>query len=248
MEPNMRNDGGFGQRYSETYDPALGVPVAAAPAAVRAAFLQKVYMTLCGGVAIALFTAFQIVSSAVQGNPGVLKAVTGHYWMVAIGYIVLALGAGALARVRGVNVAVYVAFTAFTGLLISPLFAYAYIQGHQSFEIVWNAFGLTALVFGGLTVYVFWSGKDFSFLGGMLWVGLLVLLGFMIATFFFQSPAFAMGVTVGGLLLFAGFILYDTSQIIHRLGPQDWMAGALSLFIDFVNMFIRILSLLSSRR
>lgn len=248
MDPNMRQDSGIGQRFSESYDPALGVPVAGAPADVRAAFLQKVYMTLCGGVAITLFTSFQIVSAAVSGNPSLLKAVAGNFWMFFIGYVLLAMAAGAVGRIRGLNVLVFIAFTALTGFILSPLFAVAYQKAGGSFDIVWNAFGLTALVFGGLTGYVFWSGKDFSFLGGMLWVGLLVLLGFMVATFFFHSPALAMGVTVGGLLLFAGFILYDTSQIIHRLGPQDWMAGALSLFIDFINMFIRILSLLSNRR
>jgi FtsH-binding integral membrane protein len=57
-----------------------------------------------------------------------------------------------------------------------------------------------------------------------------------------------MGVTVGGIALFALFVLYDTSRIMNRLDASEWVAGALSLFVDFINLFIRILSLLSRRR
>jgi modulator of FtsH protease len=238
----------IGEMYSDSYDPSVGAPVAVAPAAVRAGFLQKVYMTFLGGVALAMLTAFMAVNSVIKSGElsGPVALVARHYMVTFIIFIVLAMAASAVARVRGVNVLVYAAFTAFTGLLISPLFLVAYNSG--GYAVIWNAFGLTALVFGGLTMYVFISGKDFSFLGGMLTVGIFVLLGFIIGTFFFQTPAFIMGVTVAGLLLFALFVLYDTSVIMRHLGPTEWVAGALRLFIDFINMFIRILMLLSNRR
>ncbi|MBX7244570.1 MAG: Bax inhibitor-1 family protein [Candidatus Sumerlaeaceae bacterium] len=79
-------------------------------------------------------------------------------------------------------------------------------------------------------------------------MGIFVLLGFIVGTFFFQAPAFQMAVTVGGLLLFALFVLYDTSRIMLHLDASEWVAGALSLFVDFINLFVRILSLLSDRR
>lgn len=239
----------IGQRYSDSYDPKVGAPVATAPAAVRAAFLQKVYMTFLGGVAIALAVAFWLVSTAVETQqlPMLLNFVVRNYLLTFLIYIGLAFAASAAARVRGVNFIVYAAFTAFTGALISPLFLVAFAKA-GGYTIIWNAFGLTALVFGGLTAYVFISGKDFSFMGGMLTMGILVLLGFLVGTFFFQAPAFVMGVTVGGLVLFGLFVLYDTSVIMRHLGPDEWVAGALRLFIDFINMFIRILALLSNRR
>ncbi len=75
-----------------------------------------------------------------------------------------------------------------------------------------------------------------------------MLLAFMVAGLFIGSWGFHMGVTCVGLLLFAGFVLYNTSQIMHHMGPDEWVAGALSLFVDFINMFVRILSLLLNRR
>lgn len=232
---------------STQYDPRIGTTVAASPGAVRAAFLQKVYLTLCAGVAIAMGTAFYVLQSAIAGSPELMAMVTNNYLVTFVIYIVLAIAAGAVAQMRGVNIIVFGIFTAFTGLLISPLFAMAYTAAGGSTAIIWNAFGLSTLVFGGLTAYVFVSGKDFSFLKGFVWMGFLVLIGFMVATVFVDSPAFHKAVTAGGIFVFAAFVLYDTSQIMHRYEPTQWVAGALSLFVDFINIFVRILSLLSSR-
>lgn len=242
----------IGQMRSDAYDARVGAPVAVAAPAVRAAFLQKVYMTFAAGVALTMFIAFfclkQTLGSVESTGrlSGPLMWVANHVFMTFLIYLGLAFAATAAARVKGINVLVYAAFAAITGLFISPLFLVAFAKG--GYAVIWNAFGLTALVFGGLTLYVFISGKDFSFMGGMLTVGLLVLIGFIVATFFFQAPAFVMGVTVAGLFLFALFVLYDTSVIMRHLGPSEWVAGALRLFLDFINMFIRILSLLSNRR
>ncbi|PKO16427.1 hypothetical protein CVU37_10610 [candidate division BRC1 bacterium HGW-BRC1-1] len=248
---NSDYDKQVGERYSDQYDPSVGAPVvAAASGAVRAAFLQKVYLTLSGGIAITMFTAFHLVSRFLAGDAEWMRSLItgkGAIWGVFILYIVMAMAAGAVSRIRTVNVIVYAAFTAVTGLMLAPMFLWAYVVAGNSFGIVWNALALTGLVFGGLTGYVLITRQNFSFLGGFLTVGIFVLLGFMVATFFFKADVFVTAVTVGGLLLFALFVLYDTSRIIHKLGPDEWVAGALSLFIDFINMFIRILSLLGRR-
>jgi FtsH-binding integral membrane protein len=245
----------FDPDQSEMYESQDGGAVAAAAPAVRAAFLQKVYMTLCVGVLISLGTAFGLMQHALQAlqtrqMDWLAKFSTGQsgYFLVFLLYIGMAFAAGALARRKGVNLIVYGAFTAVAGLLLTPLFLYAYVAAGQSYSVIWSAFGLTVLMFGGLTLFVMVTGADFSFMGGALFIGLLVLLGFMVATFFFQSPAFYTAVTLGGLLLFGLFVLYDTSMITHHLAADEWVAGALSLFIDFINIFIRILSLLSRNR
>jgi FtsH-binding integral membrane protein len=118
----------------------------------------------------------------------------------------------------------------------------------QSLVVVWQALGLTLFAFGGLTGYVLVSGKDFSFMKGFIWTGFWILVGFMVVGFFVNSWAYPMGITAAGLLVFAGFVLYDTSEIMHRYQPTQWVAGAFSLFIDFINMFIRVLFLLLGRR
>ena len=241
-----------GERYSEYYDAAAGVPVAGASAQVRAAFLQKVYMTLIVGIGIMMATSLYMVTHAVEmvqaGQMDFLTSVaTGQKWLwVFLLYLGLAFATSGFARRPGLNVLLYGVFTVMTGVLITPLCLLAYMKTGGNYAIIWNAFGLTALVFGGLTGYVLVTKKDFSFLGGMLWVGLLVLLGFMVGSMFF--PPMTVGVTVGGIALFALFVLYDTSVIMHSLTADQWMTGAVSLFIDFINLFIRILSLLSNRR
>lgn len=223
--------------------------VATATPAERGAFLRKVYLTLTGGIGVTMATGIALTLSAL-GNPDnfLWKVMQGNgIWMLFLAYLALSFGVGTLVHKRGINVAAYLFFTAFTGLFISPLLLMAVVKT-QSLLVVWQALGLTVFTFGGLSGYVLVSGKDFAFMKGFLWTGFWILVGFMVVGFFVQSWAFHMGVTAAGLLVFAGFVLYHTSEIMHRMGPSDWVAGAFTLFIDFINMFIRVLMLLLGRR
>ena len=107
---------------------------------------------------------------------------------------------------------------------------------------------ITVAVFGGLTAYAFTSKKDFSFLGGMLFVGLIALIVAGIVMFFVHAAWLSTVYSVVGVLIFSGFVLYDTSQIMQRMAPEDAVMGAVSLYLDFINLFMFILRLLSSRR
>lgn len=248
MDPMERYRAEYASQSQVGYGSGVTEVAQAAPA-VRAAFLRKVYMTLTAGVAVSMATAIYMTMGALQSQGHLLwKIVQGrNYLFLFLAYLALAFGAGAVARTRGINVIVYAVFTAFTGFFISPLLLFA-VGKTGSFDVVWQALGLTTFAFAGLTGYVLLTKKDFSFIRGFIWTGLFILLGFMVVGFFVQSWAFHMGITAAGILVFVGFILYDTSEIMHRYGPQDWVAGALSLFIDFINMFIRVLSLLANRR
>jgi FtsH-binding integral membrane protein len=249
-EPDRRSYQAEQDYYGRYGATSFGTVDQAAPA-VRGAFLNKVYMTLTGGVAIAMASAYFCAVQATQGGAmqGFMRAMTSGmgFVLVFLAYIALSFAVRAAAKVPGVNLLVYGLFTAVTGVIISPLFFVALVTTGP--VAIWQAFGITAIAFGGLTGYVLISGKDFTFMRGFLVTGLFVLLAFMIAGFFFNSWGFHMGVTCVGLLLFMGFVLYDTSVIMRVLTPQEWVAGALSLFVDFINMFIRVLSIiLNSRR
>lgn len=223
--------------------------VSVASPAVRAAFLRKVYLTLFGGIGITMATGIGMALNAI-GNPDSIlwTLMQGKgMWLLFLGYLALTFAVGAVVHKRGVNVFAYAFFTAFTGFFISPLLLVAAAQT-GSLTIIWQALGLTLFAFGGLTGYVLVSGKDFSFIKGFVWTGFWVLVGFMVVGFFVDSWAYQMGITAAGLLVFAGFVLYDTSEIMHRYQPNQWVAGAFSLFIDFINMFIRVLYLLMGRR
>jgi FtsH-binding integral membrane protein len=99
---------------------------------------------------------------------------------------------------------------------------------------------VTLVVFGGLTAAVFWSRKDFSFLGPILWVGAWLALGFVIAAVLF---GFSLGLvfSVAVVALAAGFIIYDTSNIIHHYGTNEHVAASLQLFASLALMFYYIL-------
>ena len=132
-------------------------------------------------------------------------------------------------------------FTVLSGITVSPLiYVYQTVAG--------QAAALT-VVFCGLTAYVFVSKKDFSFLGGILWVGIiLMVVGGLLNLFFFKSFDLQYFMAWIGVFLFSGFILYDTSNIIRRYNTDEYIAGALSLYLDILNLFIHLLIILGGRR
>jgi hypothetical protein len=99
---------------------------------------------------------------------------------------------------------------------------------------------VTLAVFVGLTAAVFVSGKDFSFLGPVLWVCSLLALGVILAAVLF---GFGLGLIFCALMvaLFAGFIIYDTSNVIHRYGTDEHVAASMALFGSFAMLFYYIL-------
>ena len=113
-----------------------------------------------------------------------------------------------------------------------------------------DAFLLTAITFGGLTGYCFVTKRDFSFMGAALSTGLWVVIGASLLGFFFHSTALSLAVASVAVILFAGYILYDTSRILRSgaVATGDAVSAALSLFLDVINLFLALLRILSSQR
>ena len=120
----------------------------------------------------------------------------------------------------------------------------AYYENHMGL-IVLQALVLTAAVFISLTTYVFVTKKDFSFLGAGLFAGLLCLLVWgMLNSFFDFGLGGRMVFSLAGALIFVGYILYDTSMILHYFGPDDYIMAAITLYLDIVNLFLYLLEIL----
>nr|MBA3440910.1 Bax inhibitor-1/YccA family protein [Pyrinomonadaceae bacterium] len=147
--------------------------------------------------------------------------------------------------VPGVNLAALFGFTTLTGVIISPLM---YIVGQDNPASILQAGVLTIGIFGGLTAYVFISKKDFSFLRGMVMTGLIVIVVASLLNIFLGSSALGFAVAAASILLFAGFVLYDTSNIIRRYPTNEYVAGALSLYLDAFNIFLALIRILNSGR
>lgn len=134
-------------------------------------------------------------------------------------------------------------FTGFMGYFIGPLIGF-YLAMSNGPQLVMMAMGGTATAFFGLSCYVLVSRKDFSFMEGFLFVGLLVAIGAMILSYFLAIPGLDLAISAGVVLLMSMLILFDTSRIIHG-GETNYVMATVSLFLDILNMFIHLLHILS---
>lgn len=210
--------------------------VADASLAARMGFIRKVYALFLIGV----FCAIAGVAASIV--TGLYMAIVQYYWLAVILLIASVFAVNAVRRVKGVNLAALFAFTFFEGLLISPLVLFALGKNPLSLAA---AGGLTVATFGGLTAYTFITRKDFSFLGGFLFTGLIVILLASLIGIFVGSSILSLAISSAAVLLFAGYVLYDTSNIMRDLPTDEYVAGALSLFLDFFGLFIHLLNILN---
>ncbi len=110
-------------------------------------------------------------------------------------------------------------------------------------QIVATAFGGTGIIFLGLSGYALSSKRDFSFMGGFLFAGMMVLVLAMIANIFLAMPALSLAVSAGIILVMSGFILFDTSRII-RGGETNYIMATYGLYLSIFNIFISLLNIL----
>jgi len=112
-------------------------------------------------------------------------------------------------------------------------------------NLILEAFAITAACFVGLSLYAMKSGKDFSWMGGFLSMGLM---GMIMFSFFGWLFGFSGGILFAlfGVMLFCGFILYDTHRVLQVYGPDDAMLASVELYLDILNLFLYVLQFLSS--
>ena len=134
---------------------------------------------------------------------------------------------------------------AFTGMEGASL---GYILNHYAGMangpgLIMQALGLTSVIFVALSAYAMTTKKDFSFMGGFLFAGMLVMIGALVINLFVQSSVMFMAMNAGIALLMTGFILYDTSRIVNG-GETNYIRATVSLFLDFLNLFMSLLHLM----
>lgn len=135
------------------------------------------------------------------------------------------------------------ALTGFMGLTLGPIVS-AYLKflpnGH---EVVTTALGVTAVTFVGLSAYAVKSGRDFSFLGGFLTVGILGAFLLGLVAFFFHLPTLSLAVSGMFVLAMGGLILFETGNIIHG-GQTNYISATVTLYVAIYNLFLSLLNLL----
>jgi len=230
--PSWSQQGGWGSMLART--------AAEASLPERLAFIRKVYslffvatLFAIGGVLLGFAYEPLLIFSLQHPIIMVLMMLGGVY------------AAQAVRHKPGVNLVALFGFTTLTGVVISPLL---YIISLRNPASILEAGILTVGIFGGLTAYAFISNKDFSFLRGMLVTGLIVvILAGVLNILIIGSSALYFAGAVATLLLFSGFVLYDTSNIIRRYPTNEYVSGALALYLDAFNIFLALLRILNSR-
>ncbi len=134
------------------------------------------------------------------------------------------------------------ALTGFMGLTLGPILnAYLTIFSNGA-QLVSMAFGTTAVMFLGLSGYALTTRKDFSFMGSFLMVGILVAFVAGIVGIVFSLPALSLAVSAIFVLLMAGLILYQTSEMVHG-GETNYIMATITLYVSIYNMFTSLLHL-----
>ena len=136
------------------------------------------------------------------------------------------------------------AFAGLFGAAIGPMINTYLTIYENGGAIVAQALGGTAMIFLSLSGYALVSGKDFSYMRGFLFTGLLVIFAGMIVNMFLQIPAFSLAISAGVIMVMSGLILYDTSRIING-GERNYINATISLYLSFLNIFIHLLRLLA---
>jgi modulator of FtsH protease len=233
--------------------------------AEKLVFLRKVYSLFTGslvtasiGALVALYAGADMSRATVLiGREHVtippLVGFFANHWIIGMLLFLGAFfGASAVRERPGVNVAALFGASFMSGLYIAPMLWLVQIQASQgltrSTAPVRDAFLLTVLGFTGLTSYALLSKRDFSFLGGFLSMGLWVLIGASLLSFFVGGASFSLAIASVGVLLFGGYILFDTSRILRDPTNRDAVGAAISLYLNFLNLFLFLLRILSSRR
>ena len=217
----------------------------AAPEA-RALFIRRTYTHLA--MAILAFMGLEIIifqSGLAQAIAGTLLGHGGVGWLVVLGvFMVVSWIADKWAHsttsigIQYIGLSVYVLAEA---IIFVPLLYFA--AAFAKPDVIPMAAIITGLLFLGLTVTAFTTGKNFSFLGGILKIGSFVALGVIVASCIF---GFSLGLLFSSVMVAfaAGAILYTTSNIIHEYNTDQHVAASLSLFASVALLFWYVLRIL----
>ncbi len=197
--------------------------------------IKNTYMLLS---ATLLFSALMAAVSTVMQMPQMtyLLCVGGAFLMIWL----------VLPRTANSATGLWVVFgiTGLLGFALGPILNF-YLTMASGPKIIGTALGGTGVIFLALSGYALTSRKDFSFMGGFLFAGFILALVAIIANLFLAIPALALAISAVIIMLMSGFILYDTSRMIHD-GQANYLLMTVSLYMSIFNIFIHLLHILGA--
>lgn len=216
---------------------------ASAPVSARAAFIRRTYAHLAGAIfALVAIEAALFASGLAETAVRSLFSVPYAGLLLMVAFIGGGFVAQMMARSHMAKPIQYLGLTGYVLLEAAILLPLLYLADTRfpGQMLPAKAAVVTLMAFAGLTAAVFISGKDFSFLGPVLWVAALGALGVIVASLIF---GFTLGIVwaYAMVVLAGGFIVYDTSNVIHQYRTDEHVAAALGLFASVALMFWYVL-------
>lgn len=203
--------------------------------AERATLVRRTYSLVLASIVVTMFGTWFAMS-----NESVLTAVVAHpiiTMLLAFAPLIMAQ------RVRQVfpqNIAYVFLFSFIMGVTIAaPIYVYSRTQP----GIVVQAAGLTLSTFTILTLYAWFSRRDFSAWGGFFITGLWVLIATSLLNIFFQNQTASLWISSATVLVFSGLLVFDTWRLKNVFGPDDYVIAAVTIYLDLLNIFMAILNL-----
>ena len=194
--------------------------------------LRQTYMLL--GMTLAFSATMTAVAVSVGAAP--------INWIVSMVVMFGLLFAVQAKRNSAMALPLVFAFTGWMGWSLGPMVAFV-LGSAGGMGILFNATAGTAITFFALSAYAITSGRDFTFMRGFLMTGLIVCLLAIVAGFFFQVPGLQLAISGALILLAAGFILFDTSNIV-RGGETNYVMATVSLYINIYMLFSNLLAIM----
>ena len=196
--------------------------------------IRNTYMLLSMTLLFSALTA-GISMSLNLPHPGLLLTLAGYFGLLFL-----------VAKFRNstAGLGLVFALTGFMGYTLGPILN-AYLSLPNGGQVVMTAMGATGAVFLGLSGYALTTRKDFRFMGGFLMVGILVAFLGGLGAVFLDMPGLSLAVSSMFVLLMAGLILYETSNIIHG-GETNYVMATVTLYVSIFNLFTSLLHLLGA--
>ncbi len=209
---------------------------AASPSALAtSSVLRNTYLLLSLTLVFSAITAaFSMAANAPY--PGILLTLVGFYGLIFLTYKLSNSAWGLVSTF---------AFTGFVGYTLGPLLNAVMASTVNGSQIIMTALGGTGLIFFALSGYVLATRKDMTPATGFLVIGTFVGLFVMILGFFFHTPALQLAISAIFMLISAGWILWQTSAIIHG-GERNYIIATIGLYVQLYNIFVSLLTLLMS--
>lgn len=194
--------------------------------------LRNTYLLLSLTLGFAAITAGVSMTLSLP-HPGILLTLAGYFGLL---YLTSRF------RNQALGLVFVFALTGFMGYTLGPVLnAYLGLSGGP--QTVMTALAATAVTFVGLSGYALTTRRDFGFLGGMLFVGILVAFLAGIGAMLFEMPALSLAVSAMFVLLMSGLILFETQQIV-RGGETNYIMATVTLFVSIFNLFTSLLHLI----